>query len=108
MNNIIRTTAVAFIAGLLLATSLVVVGTRHASQSSAIAAPPEPAATYVSELGPASVQPPRLAPALPVSGSGFDPAGLPWTKFAGLSLAIGGALLVHAALNMRPRTAAHS
>ena len=103
------TAAIALIAGLLLASLFLATpgGLRHLSRTSAVAAPP-PTATYVSELGPASVQPPRHALALPASGSGLGSAGLPWPKFAGLGLAIGGALLVHLALTMRPRRGAHS
>ena len=101
--------ALTVIAGLLLASLLLAApgGLRHLSRASAVAAPP-PTATYVSELGPASVQPPRHAPALPASGSGLGSAGLPWPKLAGLGLAISGALLVHLALTMRPRRAARS
>ena len=105
-----RTITIALIAGMLFAASLFLAapgGLRHLSQTSAVAAPPA-TATYVSELGPSSVQPPRHAVTLPASGAGAGLAGLPWPKFAGLALAIGGALLIHGALTMRPRRAAHS
>jgi hypothetical protein len=113
MTSTIRTAAIALISGLLLAGSLfagTAGGLQGASEPAAVAAPPQPSATYISELGAASVQPPRQAPAplLPASGSAVDPAGLPWSKLAGLGLAVCGALLVHAALAMRPRDAAHS
>jgi hypothetical protein len=111
MRRITRTTAYALLAGVLLAASLWLAapgGMHHMSETSAVAAPPRPTATYVSELGQASVQPPRHAVALPASGSGLDSAGIPWSQFAGLGLALGGVLLLHIALTMRPRRAAHS
>ena len=100
-----RTAAIALLAGIVLAASLLLAspGLQHTSETSAIAAPPQPTATYVSELGPASVRPPRPAVALPASGSGLETTSPPWSKFAGLGLAIAGALLVHAALTLRPR-----
>lgn len=111
MRRIIRTAAFALLAGILLATSLWLAapaGPHQMSETAAVAAPPAPTATYVSELGPASVRPPRHAVALPVSGSGLDSAGIPWSQFAGLGLALAGALLLHVALTMRPGRAAHS
>ena len=108
MTSTIRTVAIALLSGLLLAGSLLAGAAGGLSETAAVAAPPQPSATYVSELGPASVQPPRRAPALPASGSGVDLAGLPWPKVAGLGLAICGALMIHAALAMRPRDVAHS
>lgn len=111
MRRIIRTAAFALLAGILLAASLWLAapaGLHRMSETAAIAAPPPPTATYVSELGPASVQPPRHAVALPASGSGLDPAGLPWSQFAGLGLALAGALLLHVALTMRPSRAGYS
>jgi hypothetical protein len=111
MRRITCTAALALLASILLAASLWLAapgGMRHMSETSAVAAPPRPTATYVSELGPASVQSPRRAVALPASGSRLDSAGSPWSHFAGLGLALSGALLLHVALTMRPRRAAHS
>lgn len=111
MRRINRTAAFALLAGILLAASLWLAapsGPRHMGETSAIAAPPRPMATYVSELGQASVQPPLHAVVLPASGSGLDSAGIPWSQFAGLGLTLAGALLLHVALTMRPRRAAHS
>ena len=93
-----RTAAIAVIAAVLLAGSV----SFAAKGSHAIAAPPQPTATYISELGPVSVQPPRHAVALPASGSGLD-GGVPWPKLAGVGLALCGALLIHIALRLRPR-----
>ncbi len=111
MRRISRTATFALVAGILLAASVWLAapgGVRHMSETAAGAAPPRPTATYVSELGPASVQPPRHAVALPASGSGVDSAGIAWSQFAGLGLALGGALLLHVALTMRPQRVAHS
>ena len=109
MRRNVPTAAIALFAGLLLGGLLLAAagGLRHMSGVPAAAAPPA-TATYVSELGPASVQPPRLAPALPPSGSGARLTGLPWPRLAGLGLAIAGALLVHVALTMRPPRVARS
>ncbi len=109
MRRVIPTAPLAFIAGILLASLLLASpGAHRMSETSAIAAPPQPTATYVSELGPASVRPPRHTVALPASGASVDTAGIAWPKFAGLALAIGGALLVHASLTLRSSRAASS
>ena len=105
MRRNVRTAAIALFAGILFAASLLLAargGAGHLSQTAAVAAPPA-TATYVSELGPASVQPPRHRLALPASGSGAGGGWLPWPKVAGLGLAISGAFLIHLALTMRPR-----
>ena len=71
------------------------------SQISSVSAAPQPTATYVSELGPAVMLPPRQAMELPASGAGIGSV-LPWPKAAGLGLALLGSLLIHAALTLRP------
>lgn len=109
MRRVTLTAPLAFIAGILLLASLLVLPeSRRMSETSAIAAPPLPTATYVSELGPASVRPPRYTVALPASGAGINRAGIAWPKFAGLALALGGALLVHASLTLRSSRTAQS
>jgi hypothetical protein len=74
------------------------------SQTSAISAAPQPTATYVSELGPAVMLPPRQVGELPSSGAGIG-ATNPWPKAAGLGLALLGVLLIHTALTLRPEGA---
>jgi hypothetical protein len=72
------------------------------NQTAAISAAPQPTATYVSELGPAVMLPPRQVGELPSSGTGIG-ATTPWPKAAGLGLALLGSLLIHAALTLRPQ-----
>ena len=98
--------------GLLLAVLLVATGlglfgpsSDAVSQTSAIAAAPQPTPTYISELAPAVMQPPREPAGLPSTGAGV-PQAVPWPKVAGLGLALLGALLVHAALTLRPHRTA--
>jgi hypothetical protein len=88
--------AVSFGGGLGLTT----LGAQTERQSSASAVPP-PTATYVSELAPAVMVPPRQPAALPASGAGAS-AATGWPKAAGLGLALLGVLFVHAALSLRP------
>jgi len=77
-------------------------GTGHAS---AVEASVSPTPTFFSELGPAVMQPPRDA-RLPSLGSTARQTPAPWPKLAGLALALGGAVLVYAALRMRPQNVA--
>lgn len=72
----------------------------RATPTSVIAAAPQPTATYVSELGPAVMLPPRQAGELPSSGAGIG-ATAPWPTAAGLGLAFLGTLLIHRALTLR-------
>jgi hypothetical protein len=74
------------------------------NQSSAASAAPPPTATYVSELGPAIMLPPRQPVELPPAGAG-DGAATLWPKAAGLGLAVVGCLLLHAAVTLRPEPA---
>jgi hypothetical protein len=77
-------------------------GSSHAlSETSSVAAAPLPTATYVSELGPVSVHPPRQSITLPASGTAGVVAGIAWSKFAGIALVIVGALMIHGALSLR-------
>ena len=77
-------------------------GADHVSQASSVVAAPAPTATYVSELGPAVMQPPRQPAGLPASGAGANDEGAPWSPIAGVGLALVGAALVHFALRLRP------
>lgn len=78
------------------------------SETSATTAPPQDqlqaTPTYVSELAPAVLLPPREPNELPASGVGGE-AGSPWPKATGLALTLLGGLLVFAALTLRPRDA---
>ncbi len=103
-----RVATKAWLIGLLLAVLLIGAGfgllgstADRLSQTSAIAAPPSATPTYVSELAPAVMQPPRQPAELPSSGAGIGTAA-PWPKAAGLGLALLGSLLIHAALTLRP------
>jgi hypothetical protein len=73
-----------------------------ASHASAVEARVSPTPTFFSELGPAVMQSPRDA-RLPSLGSAARQTPAPWPKLAGLALALGGAVLVYAALRMRPQ-----
>ena len=74
------------------------------NETSVLAAPP-PTATYVSELAPAVMLPPRDEPAaLPSSGGGQGADG-PGLKLAGLGLGLLGLVLVHTARALRPKGA---
>ncbi len=96
--------AITFLAviGVTVGASLAAGGSSHAlSETSSVAAAPLPTATYVSELGPVSVHPPRQSITLPASGSGSAVAGIAWSKFAGIALVIAGALMIQGALSPR-------
>lgn len=104
-----RVVTLAGLVGLLLAVLLVGNGfdlfgstADPAGQSSIISAAPQPTATYVSELALAAMLPPPQPAGLPSSGAGIG-AAVPWPKAAGLGLALLGALLIHAALTLRPK-----
>jgi len=73
-----------------------------ASEASAISTATQPAATYVSELGPAVAIPPRPPDALPRSGGG-DGTRPVWPAAVGLALALVGILLIHTSRNLRPK-----
>lgn len=73
------------------------------SETSAVTVAPDATATFVSELGPAVMVPPRQPQELPSSGSAAAQAGSPWSNAAGAGLAVSGALLIYAALILRPR-----
>lgn len=70
------------------------------TDASSVAAAPEPTPPYISELGPATSQPPR-ASALPGAGAGND-AAANRPKGLGLALAVVGAALVYISLRLRP------
>ena len=76
-----------------------------ASEASAISTGPQPTATYVSELGPAVVLPPKPAGELPRSGGGDDTTRV-WPTAMGLTLAVLGVFLIHASRNLRLNSAA--
>ncbi len=94
------------LAVLFVALVLALVGStsRPIGQSSTVAAAPQPTATYISELAPAVVLPPRQAEILPASGAGTGGPS-PWAKTAGLGVALLGCLLIQASLLLRERTA---
>lgn len=73
-----------------------------ASEASAISTAPQPAATYVSELGPAAVLPPWPPDELPRSGDGHETRRV-WPAAIGLTLAVLGVFLVHTSRNLRPK-----
>ncbi|MEX2159361.1 MAG: hypothetical protein WEB04_08165 [Dehalococcoidia bacterium] len=57
---------------------------------------PQAAPTYISEAGPASTRAPRPGADLPTSGTGTESGGY-WPAIAGISLALLGVALIHAA-----------
>jgi hypothetical protein len=75
------------------------------SETSSMQAAPVPTPTYVSELGPASVRPPRQAIELPLSGSQGAPRGIAWSKSAGIALLLAGVLMVQGGRFLRAHTA---
>ncbi len=96
--------AIALLAVVAVTASLSVAGGRssHAlSETSSVAAVPSPTATYVSDLGPASVHPPRQSIALPASGTGGTVAGIVWSKFVGIALVFAGTLMIQGAFSLR-------
>ncbi len=100
---VIRATATAVLAVLLVGAGLDLIGSGsdQVSQTSAMSAAPPPTATYVSELGPATMLPPRQPTELPPAGAEAG-AEARWPRAAGLGLALLGCLLIHAATALRP------
>jgi hypothetical protein len=69
--------------------------------SAAPAAAPTP--TYVSELAPAVMVPPREPATLPATGARVSGASVPWSHVAGFAVLALGATCLHAGLRLRPR-----
>lgn len=89
----------AFIAAALAILALTALSTPPAaflSEGLAVAAGPQAAPTYISEVGPASTRVPRPGADLPISGTGTESGGY-WPAIAGISLALLGVALIHAA-----------
>jgi hypothetical protein len=71
------------------------------SHVSAVATFAGPSPTYVSELGPAVVQPPQPSTVLPVAGAGDSTAGSRLAPAAAAAAATFGVALVFAGLRLR-------
>lgn len=89
------------VVGLTVGLSLAAGESSHAPSVASSVAAPLPTATYVSELGPVSVHPPRQSITLPASGTNGAVAGIARSKFAGIALMIAGALMIHSARSLR-------
>lgn len=75
------------------------------SEGPALAAGPQAAPTYFSEVGPASTRAPKSAAGLPASGTGTDSSSY-WPAAAGFALSLLGGALIHASRTRRPRATA--
>ncbi len=75
------------------------------SEASSVAVAQQPTPTYVSELAPAVMQPPRESVALPASGAGAAGEAMPWARLGGVALALAGCAMVWGGLAMRRATA---
>ena len=101
MQRLISHIVCATLVVLLLALATDVIGANGAGRdvrdASSVFAAPDATPTYISELAPASVRPPRPA-ALPSTGTGAG-TSLPWVPIAGVALGLLGAALIHAGLS---------
>ena len=95
----------AFLAAALAVLALSTAPASFFGESSAVAAEPHAAPTYISEAGPASTRAPRADAHLPASGTGTESNSY-WPAIAGTGLALLGVALIHASRPTRPRAPA--